>query len=190
MIEKITKYIIYNEDHGYAQDNGAKTFSKERKTAYEWKTMEAAKNVLNNGAKFSINDKSVVIESSIYTSDVPQGIKSQINTVMSFIDLIDSYKDKRKELLKRQTDLELKQNDLLHYIQLVDVSSVKGFKLYKKLQEIRQERSYVKQMIHLIDAVLQYSIDTKQLRDTLTSMQKELSYRPRILDFDDILREE
>jgi len=47
-------------------------------------------------------------------------------------------------LTNRENELNGAQGDILHYIEFDDVNVVKGYNLYKKLQEIRIERRIVK----------------------------------------------
>ena len=189
MLEKVSKWVIKGSN-GFAADQSAKTFTKDRKLAYEWKTKEAAENVLLNCCKFNICKDAEVEEVHVYYSSVADEVVEHVAILNQFVSLVEQYKEMKKDLTKRLSELELQQNDILHYIQLSNISTVSGFKIYKKLQKVRQERSKVKQLIHLVDTVQQMNIDTEKLNETISSLQKDLYYRPRVIDFDDMLKEE
>ncbi|GGN66449.1 hypothetical protein [Oceanobacillus indicireducens] len=70
-----------------------------------------------------------------------QDIEQIIITIRDAIrDIPKRYSDNLEQINK----LEKEENDLLHYIELVNLNAVEGFKAYKELQKVRKERRVYK----------------------------------------------
>lgn len=79
-----------------------------------------------------------------------QDIEQIIITIRDAIrDIPKRYSDN----LEHITKLEKEENDLLHYIELVNLNAVEGFKAYKELQKVRKERRVYKDENELLKHV-------------------------------------
>lgn len=94
-----------------------------------------------------------------------QDIEQIIITIRDAIrDIPKRYSDN----LEHITKLEKEENDLLHYIELVNLNAVEGFKAYKELQKVRKERRVYKDENELL----------KHVQPVLSNMKGQL----RLLD--------
>lgn len=79
-----------------------------------------------------------------------QDIEQIIITIRDAIrDIPKRYSDNLEQINK----LEKEENDLLHYIELVNLNAVEGFKAYKELQKVRKERRVYKDENELLKHV-------------------------------------
>lgn len=92
--------------------------------------------------------------------------------------------DKRlKELREEQSKWDIKQDEILHYIENHNLDAVKGCKLLRRLKKVRTERRIVKNEIDIVQSLKATFIDKyknkfieKDIMQTLKSL-KELENR-------------
>ena len=86
---------------------------------------------------------------------------------------------------------EMETQDLLHEIKLTKFDVLRGYRLCKQLQEVRQRRRELKNKLELLRTLKDFLDNNKQLKinlfKTLTTMEKteehqgQRTYRPRVL---------
>jgi hypothetical protein len=183
MIETEVKYIICDgAEQNFLTDPVTKAMSKYRENAYEWEMKKSAEAVL---PKVATGCK--VIESYTYKADVDDCLMMDVDTIENFLDIIKESQtqipilERRLEILNRQiTDIE-------HFIQFKDLNVPSGFKIYKKLQEKRRDRAFVKGKLRILRDVRNLKIDDKVLEDLVKLFRQELTYKPRELNFEEML---
>lgn len=107
---------------------------------------------------------------------------------------ISEMKDERMKLIEKQRILQLKEQDILHFIENDDkIGGVKGYKYTKKLHEIRKERREVKNELAGFAYFKKYLDDEARMNKVAENLHngiaKNLSvvYKPRILTEKDVL---
>lgn len=179
--ERVSKYIITNGEYYVANSNGT-SFKKNKTDAFMWSLKDSAENVLANNMQEKKGYK--VKETYVYQSDIDPDILMDISTITNFLDIvIDSFETETqlRELLSK-TDRCI--SDILHFIELNDVNSVRGFKVYKQLQAYSRQCRAIKNRLKIVESINKLEIDPQILK-TLLGQYKEKFYTPRELDFDD-----
>ena len=68
-----------------------------------------------------------------------------VNThIKAFNALVDQYQAAQSEYSRKLSEIDKKEQDLLHMLELEQLNAVKLVKIAKKLQEIRRERRHIK----------------------------------------------
>lgn len=100
----------------------------------------------------------------------------QIEEVINAIDILNKFEDRKSILINNLSDLDLEEQDLLHYIETEKFNAVEGYKLSRKIKEIRLERRKVKNELALINIFQQNSnklINLENRRFLITTLGKE-----------------
>ena len=108
---------------------------------------------------------------------------------------MNKFEDSKEELTKELSNCDLREQDILHYIESEKFNSVDGYKLAKKIKEIRQERRKVKNQLNLIKVFqdnsnkMINSSNRKFLITTLSKTNKKLlesEYKYKIIKKENI----
>jgi hypothetical protein len=100
----------------------------------------------------------------------------QIEEVINAIDILNKFEDRKNILISNLSDLDLEEQDLLHYIETEKFNAVEGYKLSKKIKEIRLERRKVKNELSLVNLFQQNAnklINVDNRRFLMTTLGKE-----------------
>lgn len=99
-----------------------------------------------------------------------------IEEIISAIDTLNKFEDRKNLLVNSLSELDLEQQDLLHYIENEKFNAVDGYKLSKKIKEIRTERRKVKNelaMISIFEANSNKLINLDNRRFLIATLGKE-----------------
>ena len=191
-MDKITRYLITDGQH-YASDSNCTKLSTKKSEAFEWRNETSAKAVLKQAKNRKpdsttyLNNNYNVIEVHYYESEIESDIVMDLKTIQSFLDIV-KYCHKYENAIRDEKDIYHNQMvDLEHYIEFTDLDVQRGYKIYKKLQEVRQHRRDAKNRLKIIETVNGLNIDEEVL-DRLIKDFKEMCYKPRQIDFDDIFK--
>ena len=98
--------------------------------------------------------------------------------VATMKDMISRYHEGRRKI----SSLEAEMQDILHFIEMgKDKDIQKGFKLYKRLQEIRKERRRCKNEVELLAPVFE-AFNEKNLMSQLESLADECDRTKKFID--------
>ena len=183
------EYVITNGKQ-FANNGSASTLVSSLSEAFKWKTRESAENVLDEAHKrrrMPLDGSYHVSEVIHYVAELNPDLDASIFEMQSFVSVYKQYAGESQSLQKQLSKVDRKLSDLEHYIEMQNVSSSKGYKLYKKMQELRRERRQIKKAITLVKALSSIS------EESIAELEKALRYinadcyMPKELDFDDIL---
>lgn len=93
--------------------------------------------------------KKVIVK---YDSSYIQGIKNKICQISDFI---SELKDKREEAANIVDKCEREIFDLEHNAEFYNKNACEGYKMWRRLGEIRRERRRAKDLIVIVDAILE-----------------------------------
>lgn len=89
------------------------------------------------------------------------------------LELSKDLKCKSDELNKKLSVVEQKQQDILHYIESKNLSSVSAFNAYKELKSIREERRKVKnEMVYI--SLIKDSLFSKDIEKKIQNQNKKV----------------
>lgn len=144
----------------------------------EWKDCSFEIYYLTEGGEDRLVDRLSSIKSEA-PSDREYDITKEVQSFYSFLSTVTQKKDSLDEL---QSNLDLEQEDLLHAIEVKSVNVVDGYKLYKRLHDLRVERRKIKDDIKKIAQLNKVfeSVDFPSLIAYLT-MVDDQKYTPRKL---------
>jgi hypothetical protein len=183
MIETEVKYIICDStEQNFLTDPVTKAMSKYRENAYEWEMKKSAEAVL---PKVAPGCK--VIESYTYKADVDDCLMMDCQTIENFLDIVKESQTQVPILERRLDVLNRQITDIEHFIQFKDLNVPSGYKIYKKLQEKRRDRAFVKGKIRILKDIRNLRIDDKVLEDLVKLFKEQLTYKPRELNFEEML---
>lgn len=111
-------------------------------------TAQATQSQLHPETKFS-EHKKVIVK---YDSSYIQGIKNQICQINDFI---SELKNKRQEASNIVDRCEREIFDLEHNAEFYNKNACEGYKMWRKLGETRRERRRAKDLIVIVDAILE-----------------------------------
>ena len=149
-------YILYYEDDDNIEINSEKSISEQIK---------------NN-------------EGICYKDETPgeyQEIKQKINDLSNTIQTLLSEKD---NLVNSLSEVNGKEQDILHYIEFNKFNAAEGYKLSKRLQDIRKKRRIIKNKIDIINVIKQDNCYDLIYGKTLERLDgiKNRKYSPRVLN--------
>lgn len=93
--------------------------------------------------------KKVIVK---YDSSYIQGVKNQICQISNFI---SDLKNKRLEAVEIVEKCEREIFDLEHNAEFYNKNACEGYKMWRKLGEVRRERRRAKDLIVIVDAILE-----------------------------------
>lgn len=187
-------YII-TDGQNYLVDHTGKGLTTVKRKAHPWKNTNAACNTLHllqnskRGSQFK--DFYVLEDGDILDAGkgipkivtlpgdntiVPDSIKQGYEELRDLCSHLDEYEQK-------VTDLTYERQDLLHMAEMENLNVCEGFKLYKRIQKVSQERREYKNKIKLIQA-LEHASMKDLISGNLLMQAKDIDdqlYKPRIL---------
>ena len=102
------------------------------------------------------------VEDQSYDTLNPAEALAKFNAFLR--DVVSRYEGNERE----RTELEKKQNDILHYIELNEsLSASDGFKIYKKLREVRNNRRKLKKENEVLQPLYEYVKANKKLENDM-----------------------
>lgn len=93
--------------------------------------------------------KKVIVK---YNSSYIQGIKNQICQINNFVSDLKSQKEKAVQIVDK---CEREIFDLEHNAEFYNKNACDGYKMWRKLGEVRRERRRAKDLIVIVDAILE-----------------------------------
>lgn len=149
-------YILYYEDDDNIEINSEKSISEQ----------------IKNNERICCKDESPAEY---------QEIKQKINDLSNTIQTLLSEKD---NLVNSLSEVDGKEQDVLHYIEFNKFNAAEGYKLSKKLQDIRKERRIIKNKIDTINIIKQdncYDLIYGKTLERLDGIENR-KYTPRVLN--------
>jgi len=140
-----------------------------------------------------LNAQSVAIKVTGRMSRDREGITiDAIDSTKSFLQSLNIVEHDWGSWVTELKQCDMETQDLLHEIELTKFEVQRGYKLCKKLQEVRQRRRKLKEKLEIFGALKDFLDSNKQLKislfKTLTSMEKseehqlQRQYYPRVRD--------
>lgn len=169
-------FTIYNGERYIAQYSSGLKPTRNREEAIQFKTYDKASSFMLNMPKSFKNlgyhiegkaetaqttqtqmrpqqnvseHKKVIVK---YDSSYIQGIKNQICQISDFI---SELKNKRQEASNIVDRCEREIFDLEHNAEFYNKNACEGYKMWRRLGEIRRERRRAKDLIVIVDAILE-----------------------------------
>lgn len=125
--------------------------------------------------------KKVIVK---YDSSYIQGVKNQICQISNFI---SDLKNKRLEAVEIVEKCEREIFDLEHNAEFYNKNACEGYKMWRKLGEVRRERRRAKDLIVIVDAILEdNSFDGILSKKTLNRISGLENRTYSIRELDDI----
>ena len=109
-----------------------------------------------------------------------------ISWCKNFIGLDDVFKDAErrfKELPQELSDIEAQIIDLEHYIEFVNLNARDGYKAYKRLKELLNERRILKYESKIVNAINRNRAASEGINNILSAITEcqNSVYKPRVL---------
>lgn len=180
---KITKYMI-TDGEKYVTDSNATHISTNVDSAYLWSARTSAENVLHYTKRLDETYK--VEELKLYKSEVSKDILMDISTIQSFLDIVIDSAEHEEEMSELLSKIDREISDIEHYAEFVNVDAFKGYKIYKRIQELRKQRREVKNRLRMMRDINSQSVDPEVLKKLVKYFNDDLCYKPRVLDFDNL----
>ena len=189
----VNKYIITN-DESYVSNQNATGVTPNKDNAYMWSSSLSAENVLKCAKERKGSSGVIVLSNDYYVKEIhlyetalDEDIVMDTRTISDFLDIVVYCAEERDTFAKELSTIDRKLSDINHFIEFQNLNAVDGFKIYKKIQELRQRRRYVKNRLKMADDINSQSIDPEVLKKILKYF-KDLCYKPREIDFEDMLK--
>lgn len=192
-VDRVSRYMITNGEQ-FVKNQNATAITSNSDDAYMWSLKTSAENVLSDAKNRSSNSPHATIDNSykvepvyIYVSDIEPDISNDLDTIRLFADIVQDSAEREESLLAQLSKVDRELSDIEHFIEFVDLNGVDGFKIYKKMQSIRQIRREIKHRLKIVQTINSQSIDPEVLKRLVKGFGN-IYYKPREVDFDDILR--
>lgn len=192
-VDRVSRYIITNGEQ-FIKNQNATSLTSSPDDAYMWTLKTSAENVLSDAKNRSSNSPHAIIDNSykvepvyIYVSDIEPDISDDLDTIRLFADIVQDSAEREESLLAQLSKVDRELSDIEHFIEFVDLNGVDGFKIYKKMQSIRQIRREIKHRLKIVQTINSQSIDPEVLKRLVKGFCN-IYYKPREVDFDDILK--
>ena len=192
-VDRVSRYMITNGEQ-FVKNQNATAITSNSDDAYMWSLKTSAENVLSDAKNRSSNSPHATIDNSykvepvyIYVSDIEPDISNDLDTIRLFADIVQDSAEREESLLAQLSKVDRELSDIEHFIEFVDLNGVDGFKIYKKMQSIRQIRREIKHRLKIVQTINSQSIDPEVLKRLVKGFGN-IYYKPREVDFDDILK--
>lgn len=192
-VDRVSRYIITNGEQ-FVKNQNATSLTSTSDDAYMWTLKASAENVLSDARNRSSNSPHATIDNSykvepvyIYVSDIEPDISDDLDTIKLFADIVQDSAEREESLLAQLSKVDRELSDIEHFIEFVDLNGVDGFRIYKKMQALRQIRREIKHRLKIAQTINSQSIDPEVLK-RLVKWFGNIYYKPREVDFDDILK--
>lgn len=184
-------YIICNENDGYlVSDSRGRYICDNYDQATKWEKIDKANHVLNAlGKKYVMHNLKVKYISS-ENGKVNKPAK-EINLGCNILEKVKEIKcfsseveERRLYLLEKRQELDLELVDIQHAAEFYKLNASQGYKLYRLLHDVTNERRYVKDELKKIDLLLGASIKTRSMENVEKSIEilesNNRKYTPRV----------
>ena len=192
-VDRVSRYIITNGEQ-FVKNQNATSLTSNSDDAYMWTLKTSAENVLADAKNRSNNSPHATIDNLykvepvyIYVSDIEPDISDDLDTIRLFADIVQDSAEREESLLAQLSKVDRELSDIEHFIEFVDLNGVDGFRIYKKMQSIRQIRREIKHRLKIVQTINSQSIDPEVLKRLVKGFGN-IYYKPREVDFDDILK--
>ena len=192
-VDRVSRYIITDGEQ-FVKNQNATSLTSSSDDAYMWSLRSSAENVLSDARNRSSNSPHATIDNSykvepvyIYVSDIEPDISDDLDTIKLFADIVQDSAEREESLLVQLSKVDRELSDIEHFIEFVDLNGVDGFRIYKKMQSIRQIRREIKHRLKIVQTINSQSIDPEVLKRLVKGFGN-IYYKPREVDFDDILK--
>lgn len=192
-VDRVSRYIITDGEQ-FVKNQNATSLTSNSDDAYMWSLRSSAENVLSDARNRSSNSPHATIDNSykvepvyIYVSDIEPDISNDLDTIKLFADIVQDSAEREESLLVQLSKVDRELSDIEHFIEFVDLNGVDGFRIYKKMQAIRQIRREIKHRLKIVQTINSQSIDPEVLKRLVKGFGN-IYYKPREVDFDDILK--
>lgn len=120
------------------------------------------------------------------SQEVELKITEDINNLIEDLDNVKKlYKKILDEYSQKMSNVDSKQQDILHYVEFKNVNSVAGFRILKELQKVRRERRGVEDILELLNNIKQLftltnTITAKNILNNKIDAMKRRKYKERV----------
>lgn len=120
------------------------------------------------------------------SQEVELKITEDINNLIEDLDNVKKlYKKILDEYSQKMSNVDSKQQDILHYVEFKNVNSVAGFRILKELQKVRRERRGVEDILELLNNIKQLftltnTITAKNILNNKIDAMKKRRYKERV----------
>lgn len=120
------------------------------------------------------------------SQEVELKITEDINNLIEDLDNVKKlYKKILDEYSQKMSNVDSKQQDILHYVEFKNVNSVAGFRILKELQKVRRERRGVEDILELLNNIKQLfsltnTITAKNILNNKIDAMKKRKYKERV----------
>lgn len=120
------------------------------------------------------------------SQEVELKITEDINNLIEDLDNVKKlYKKILDEYSQKMSNVDSKQQDILHYVEFKNVNSVAGFRILKELQKVRRERRGVEDVLELLNNIKQLftltnTITAKNILNNKIDAMKKRKYKERV----------
>jgi hypothetical protein len=143
---------------------------------------------MNRSNNSRLSNSFKVVPYYIYESDLDPVDVETIKTLQNFVDIVLESKEIASDVADELRRVDRELSDLEHYMEFTDLDIRRGFKAYKTLQNLRQTRRELKRKSKLAKEINSQNIDPNIIKSIIGYL-KNVSYKPRETDFDDILND-
>lgn len=120
------------------------------------------------------------------SQEVELKMTEDINNLIEDLDKVKKlYKKILDEYSQKMSNVDSKQQDILHYVEFKNVNSVAGFRILKELQKVRRERRGVEDILELLNNIKQLftltnTITAKNILNNKIDAMKKRKYKERV----------
>lgn len=120
------------------------------------------------------------------SQEVELKMTEDINNLIEDLDNVKKlYKKILDEYSQKMSNVDSKQQDILHYVEFKNVNSVAGFRILKELQKVRRERRGVEDILELLNNIKQLftltnTITAKNILNNKIDAMKKRKYKERV----------
>lgn len=179
-------YVITNGDLFIADGDCLETTQKIQ-NSYMWKDPDLATHVKNKSVKTGRLTKDYFVkELSSYSVYPSTEVAFDICTIRQFTEMCQNAKESASRLNDELKVLDRKLSDIIHYIEMNNVSASCGYKITKLIQNLRKKRRDVKDRLFMCTVINQIPRASVNAIIDMLSIFDNRHYIPREVDFYDI----
>ena len=183
-------YLITNGNY-YVKDSNCKSVTTDDHEAFIWNTFESAEKVLSPA-----KNRKILPFENYYIKEIKSNVapidKYAWDTITELITLCLSYNKLEgvfSTLPQKLSTVDRKISDVEHFIETTDQDACNGYKLYKKLKDLRVERRNIKRLMQINEIFKTINVPDTAIKDVdnkVNSFTKKM-FTPREITLDDIL---
>ncbi len=189
MLEPNHKYVI-TDGSVYAETYDVDKFTTKIQNGAKWREYDVAIHALNHAKKRKdkpISGSFKVQEINMYPLSSSPDVLAHLYDIKTFVDLVENCRMNSDAWNEELSRIDRELCDVYHFIEMESFSASSGFRLSKRIKELREKRRQIKDYMNIANCLNNISSANLESIRSMLSAFNNRTYTPREVDFSEIV---